>query len=201
MIGDGYCNDETNNVNCNYDGGDCCSININSEKCTDCICHQLETCAAGNHPSVGDGYCQDEFNNAECNYDGGDCCLLIINPEQCSECVCHIKEQCAVGIMHPSVGDGYCQDEFNNAECNYDFGDCCLIPLNTDYCSICTCSTSSGVIASPGYPDGYDNYIDMSWIIQVSSGQLIRISFDDTFYIADDDNYSYEYDYHNDGCG
>ena len=24
MVGDGICNDETNNLECNYDGGDCC---------------------------------------------------------------------------------------------------------------------------------------------------------------------------------
>ena len=27
MIGDGFCNDETNHAGCNYDGGDCCKPN------------------------------------------------------------------------------------------------------------------------------------------------------------------------------
>ena len=27
-IGDGYCDDTANNANCNYDGGDCCGIDI-----------------------------------------------------------------------------------------------------------------------------------------------------------------------------
>ena len=51
-VGDGYCNDDTNIIECGFDGGDCCQ---NSEL-------------------VGNGFCNDEANNAECNHDGGDCC-------------------------------------------------------------------------------------------------------------------------------
>ena len=40
LIGDGYCHDATNNVNCNFDGGDCCTVCINTEYCSDCVCHQ-----------------------------------------------------------------------------------------------------------------------------------------------------------------
>ena len=25
LVGDGYCNDETNNIHCAFDGGDCCN--------------------------------------------------------------------------------------------------------------------------------------------------------------------------------
>ena len=39
-IGDGYCDDETNNAGCNFDGGDCCGENINTQYCNECICHQ-----------------------------------------------------------------------------------------------------------------------------------------------------------------
>ena len=38
-IGDGYCDDETNNAGCNFDAGDCCGITVNTEWCTDCICY------------------------------------------------------------------------------------------------------------------------------------------------------------------
>ena len=38
MIGNGFCNDETNNDECNYDGGDCCGTCVNSEFCSDCAC-------------------------------------------------------------------------------------------------------------------------------------------------------------------
>ena len=39
LIGDGFCNDETNNKACNYDGGDCCGNCINTENCIECLCH------------------------------------------------------------------------------------------------------------------------------------------------------------------
>ena len=38
MVGDGFCNDETNNPDCDYDGGDCCGSCINTDYCTNCTC-------------------------------------------------------------------------------------------------------------------------------------------------------------------
>ena len=40
LIGDGFCNDETNNENCNYDDGDCCGPEVDKKYCADCICHE-----------------------------------------------------------------------------------------------------------------------------------------------------------------
>ena len=37
-VGDGYCDDVTNNEQCNFDGEDCCGIEINIEFCTKCQC-------------------------------------------------------------------------------------------------------------------------------------------------------------------
>ena len=74
------------------------------------------------------------------------------------------------------VGNGFCNDETNIAECNYDGGDCCLINVNTDSCSDCNC-LATGVITSPGFPENYDDNLDLSWLIQVQIGQLIDISF------------------------
>ena len=37
LIGNGYCNDETNSEDCNHDGGDCC-VNVNKDVCSDCEC-------------------------------------------------------------------------------------------------------------------------------------------------------------------
>ena len=73
LIGNGVCNDETNNPGCFYDGGDCCVYNVNTDHCSDCTCYHKKTCIAGTHPLVADGFCNDETNNADCNYDGGDC--------------------------------------------------------------------------------------------------------------------------------
>ena len=33
-IGDGYCDDGTNNLDCNFDGGDCCGPNVKTYYCT-----------------------------------------------------------------------------------------------------------------------------------------------------------------------
>ena len=91
MVGDGFCNDETNIVACNYDGGDCCLNTINSEHCSNCTCYNLELCAIGFHPLVGDGLCNDGTNIEECNYDGGDCCGECVVKVACSECVCLVQ--------------------------------------------------------------------------------------------------------------
>ena len=37
-IGDGYCDDINNNLSCNFDGGDCCGANINTDYCVECQC-------------------------------------------------------------------------------------------------------------------------------------------------------------------
>ena len=56
LVGNGFCNDETNHADCNYDGGECCVVNANTTHCSDCACHFLDTCAAGYHPLVGNEY-------------------------------------------------------------------------------------------------------------------------------------------------
>ena len=37
-IGDDECDDINNNVDCNFDGGDCCLPNVNTQYCTECLC-------------------------------------------------------------------------------------------------------------------------------------------------------------------
>ena len=37
-VGDGYCDDWMNIVECNYDGGDCCGNNVTHGNCSACIC-------------------------------------------------------------------------------------------------------------------------------------------------------------------
>jgi hypothetical protein len=38
LVGDGFCDDATNNPDCNYDGGDCCGSNRNISYCNTCLC-------------------------------------------------------------------------------------------------------------------------------------------------------------------
>ena len=201
MVGNGFCNDETNNADCNFDGGDCCVINANTDFCSDCECYLIETCAAGYHPFVENGFCNDNTNVAECDYDGGDCCGCVIT-EHCEDCAC-LPGVLDDEITNPLVGDGVCNYEINNAECSYDGGDCCSSPnmvgdaicndetnhlgcnydggdccvnVNTDTCSDCNC-LGSGVITSPGFPGLYDHNLDLTWLIQVQMGQTIEINF------------------------
>ena len=151
LVGNGFCNDETNNPYCSYDGGDCCGPCLNVDQCSECVCFSGSNGTEITNPVVGNSICNDETNIAECNFDGGDCCS---NPEM--------------------VANGFCNDETNTASCLYDGGDCC-INVNTDYCLECSCVF--GVIKSPGFPQNYYNQIDVTWLIQVAREELIQIAF------------------------
>merc|ERR1711976_183948 len=95
-FGDNYCDDENNNPECGYDGGDCCGDNVNTQYCSEFECLEFppETTQApdGSNCEIphwfGDNYCDDENNNSECGYDGGDCCGDKVNTMYCSECKC-----------------------------------------------------------------------------------------------------------------
>ena len=147
MVGNGFCNDETNNPNCNYDGGDCCGMNANTNFCSECVCHLIETCKAGYHPLVGNGFCDDDTNVEKCDYDGGDCCEYSFNSDHCTECTCFHLETCLNGLTHAFVADGICNDETNIAGCNYDGGDCCGYNINSEHCNECTCFHQETCIA------------------------------------------------------
>ena len=43
MVGDRYCDDDTNNLKCNFDGGDCCGPDIDTQYCIDCLCLSNDT--------------------------------------------------------------------------------------------------------------------------------------------------------------
>ena len=62
MVGDGYCNDETNNIHCDFDGGDCCYSCVSTLFCTDCKCLTGNPEKEINHLLIGDGFCHDEIN-------------------------------------------------------------------------------------------------------------------------------------------
>jgi hypothetical protein len=102
LVGNGFCNDETNIAACNYDSGDCCGSCVLIEYCSNCDCLGGLSSVGSANPLIGNGFCNEQTNNLECDYDGGDCCS---NPEM--------------------VGNGFCDEETNNIECVYDGGDCC----------------------------------------------------------------------------
>ena len=39
LVGDGYCDDEANIVECGYDFKDCCDMENDQSLCTDCLCY------------------------------------------------------------------------------------------------------------------------------------------------------------------
>ena len=91
FVGDNYCDDINNHVDCNFDGGDCCGSNINTNYCSECLC--LEEGGGGSGEScnqgwISDGYCDDINNNRDCTYDGGDCCGPNVNTDWCTVCQC-----------------------------------------------------------------------------------------------------------------
>jgi hypothetical protein len=88
-----------------------------------------------------------------------------------------LLEICTAGY-HPLVGNGFCGDATNIAECNFDGGDCC-VNVNTDYCSDCNC-LGGGVITKPL---GWDDNLDLTWLIHVQLGQSIEINFL-SFYVS-----------------
>ena len=97
-IGDGYCDDDNNNVVCGYDGGDCCGDSVSMNYCSICACldpgyfvavtDTYQVVSSCEYSYQGDGYCDDGNNNADCSYDGGDCCGNNVLTNYCSLCQC-----------------------------------------------------------------------------------------------------------------
>ena len=42
-IGDGYCDDGNNKLECNFDQGDCCGHKVNKDYCKECTCYENPT--------------------------------------------------------------------------------------------------------------------------------------------------------------
>ena len=100
------------------------------------------------HQHLGDGKCDDGNNREECGYDNGDCCPPHRSGwnQTCSECECRAPPTKGCGLLD-FVGNSYCDDENNNAECNFDNGDCCP-PHGLDnwdqHCTACECKERDG---------------------------------------------------------
>jgi len=138
--GDGFCDDDNNNDACDFDGGDCCGDNVQTTYCSACQC----LACADNYPTWwGDNICDDGNNNVGCNWDGGDCCMgASQNNNWCTVCACldPSAPQSGDGCGSPQwKGDGYCDDDNNNDNCDYDGGDCCGNDVQTTFCSACQC--------------------------------------------------------------
>merc|ERR1712045_423016 len=150
--GDNFCDDENNNAECAFDGGDCCGDDVNTTYCNACECLEQGGCEAP--VWQGDGFCDDGNNNAGCDFDGGDCCGDDVNTQYCQECECleappstaapTTTEEPTACEFPQWVGDNFCDDGNNTPGCDYDGGDCCGDDVNTTYCSLCECMEVCG---------------------------------------------------------
>merc|ERR1712032_639421 len=155
--GDGNCDDDNNNAGCAFDGGDCCAKSlggpVKKDYCKQCKCldPNPKGPACAQEEYKGDGNCDDDNNNKECEYDGGDCCAKSVGgsvkKDYCKQCKCldpNPKAPKAAACGQKEYrGDGNCDDDNNNAGCEFDGGDCCVkslgSPVKKDYCKQCKC--------------------------------------------------------------
>ncbi|CAG9319460.1 unnamed protein product [Blepharisma stoltei] len=121
--GDGNCDSECSNSQCNYDNGDCLNLTC-AENCFiwmvgNSICDQAcdnEECEydkkdCGCTPECsnsiwGDGVCDEECNNLDCEFDKGDC------------------GHCSSGCTIAKLSNQKCDPECNTANCEWDYGIC-----------------------------------------------------------------------------
>ena len=160
FTGNARCEESCNQLQYQFDKGDCCLPQINDEHCIDCICHQDKQ----RHDSslctlnmIGDGFCDKSCNHEGQKFDGFDCCLDYINAKHscsciktdspldtCKHCKCHLdlsfhKLDCPVNMIQ----DGKCHEECNIEYFDYDGLDCCLEAINDIKCQDCICHLDS----------------------------------------------------------
>jgi hypothetical protein len=115
LIGDGFCNGGNYLLEeCNYDGGDCLG----------CIVDDIS--------KVGDGICDDNsmYNTKACDWDSADC------NERNEEKKLKYPNCTPLDENFGRLGDGKCDDIFNNPECGKDDEDCfCLSQEDDDLCN------------------------------------------------------------------
>lgn len=147
-LGDGRCDQELNNAECNFDNGDCCPQTCknyaaawdglspednegNFHEVYDCSSATESTCVPtcnGDRTKLGDGICDNSLNNEVCGYDLGDCC-----EKTCEGSGCGSKGfNCLTGANGLCFRAGYCNND--------DFGMCglggaCVLSL----CGDCRC--------------------------------------------------------------
>ena len=165
ILGDNYCDDEANILECGYDLNDCCKADRDISLCTDCLCYipedkkillvkQFEDKCFADHAYAndwetyyGDSICDLGFNNKEHFFDIGDCCkenptcmsstfVSTASDQFCPENVCI---QSNIFCNEEELGDGICQGHNNGPLCEYDLGDCCLVIDESQTNCTCNC--------------------------------------------------------------
>merc|ERR1712200_259966 len=133
-IGDNYCDDQNNNSECGFDGGDCCQEEAAEgwdEYCDDCLCIEVQETTDGptEEPTEGPTVVPTE-GPTEGSTGGPTEGPTEVPTEAPSDCI------------DQWIGDNYCDDQNNNPECEMDGGDCCQeepIAGWDNYCNDCFC--------------------------------------------------------------
>jgi len=161
-INDGVCDDENNNMDCFYDGRDCCRQRPGwNARCTVCKCKRKGL--KDTREVIADGYCDDFNNNPKSLFDGGDCCLRRESTwnKYCTYCAC-ITPLVSQSCNWETVNDGVCDDANNNLRCFYDGQDCCFGEEGWDLrCKQCKCKRKgckkTRLEIGDGFCDAYNN--------------------------------------------
>ena len=75
-----------------------------------------------------------------------------------------------LGCVKPHfIGDGYCDDELNKEECNYDDGDCCGVHLDNKFCRECQCLNPGKMMSAPNYLEDFIIIHTDFLIVRISS--------------------------------
>eukprot|EP00903_Cladosiphon_okamuranus_P005791 g5738.t1 len=150
---------------------------------------------------IGNGWCDMGNNNEGCGYDGGDCCqCTCIKPENdyswdddyaCTDdatyaCIdpaapCVDDDDVTVEIVEncgypDSIGNGWCDQVNNKAECNYDGGDCCectCVPPENSWDDDWACSHDAGFACiDPAAACVDDDDITVDMVENCHAGQI-----------------------------
>ena len=74
LIGNGICDQANDNLVCQYDGGDCCSLGGSATNCTSSECiDNLKFDPCPKFDRIGNDQCDKENFNLICSFDAGDC--------------------------------------------------------------------------------------------------------------------------------
>lgn len=159
-IGDGFCDEQNNNEECAYDGGDCCwctcsekvySCGINGFDCLDSTVSSDCVEVSFNFPNSSEAPSSSELAYFNCTSRGG-------NPD--------------------FLGDGLCDEANNNGDCEYDGGDCCACTCAD---GLYSCGAGGFECLDPDLPDECANVTSSTTSTQTSYWYSY-ISYDDDQY-------------------
>ena len=143
-IGDNACDDENNNVECQWDGGDCCNANENLNN----YCALCE-CLDPNHITDNDSTSTSNPTTTSSPIQSTSNSTTTSGPATC---------------VYPELkSNGYCNDESNTNVCAYDGdgmgnSDCCGNNVNTDHCSACECLDPIWILFNSFFKKGRNDY-------------------------------------------